>query len=238
MAVQSVLPELMANLDIQFEKPELLQRAVTHSSYSNEHPESMDNERLEFLGDAILGAIVSDMLWTKYPDSHEGVLTRYKAVLVQEQGLLPIAEELQLGRFLRLGKGEELTGGREKPSVLSDAVEALVASVYIDQGFEAASRMVNGWYEERILQVHYSEQSADFKTKLQELTQSREKRAPTYEIMGIDGPSHARVYTAVVRLDGIHLGMGEGRSKKSAEQAAARVAFERLTNHDKDVTPY
>ncbi|MEC8024917.1 MAG: ribonuclease III [Myxococcota bacterium] len=237
MSIDSALSELMANLDVRFKNPDLLQRAVTHSSYSNEHPESVDNERLEFLGDAILGAIVSHMLWAKYPNCHEGVLTRYKAVLVQEQGLLPIADALELGRFLRLGKGEELTGGREKPSVLSDAVEALVASVYIDQGFEAVSRMVNGWYEDRILRVHDSEQSADFKTKLQELTQSREKRAPTYEITAIDGPSHSRIYTAMVRLDGINLGSGEGRSKKSAEQAAARVAFEGLLNHDKDVTP-
>jgi len=229
------LEQLIAKLGISFADESLLWQAATHSSYSNEHADQSDNERLEFLGDAVLGAVVSDMLWRRYPDCHEGQLTRFKAILVQEQGLLPIATHLELGEYLRLGRGEEQTGGREKPSVLSDAVEAVVAAIYLDRGFAAASRVIESWYAERIDIVSQHEQHTDYKTKLQEWAQSEFKQTPSYLIVATDGPAHAREYTAEVHLGTRRLGTGHGRSKKLAEQAAARVAFVDRTQHDSDV---
>jgi ribonuclease-3 len=226
---------LIDTIGVQFTNVSLLERALTHSSFSNEHPEQPDNERLEFLGDSVLGAVVSDMLWRRYPDSHEGQLTRYKAILVQEQGLLPIAERLSLGSYLRLGKGEEQTGGREKASVLSDAVEAVVAAIYLDQGFEPVQQVIEDWYAERLQLISRDEEHTDHKTKLQEWAQSAMKLTPTYTIVSTEGPAHDREYTAEVYLDGTCLGQGQGRSKKVAEQAAAKIALSQRANHDKDV---
>ena len=226
---------LQSDLGVTFLDSDLLAQAVTHSSYSNEHPGVPDNERLEFLGDAILGAVVSDMLWKRYPTCHEGELTRYKAILVQEQGLVPIAESLGLSEYLRLGKGEDLTGGRDKPSVLSDAVEAVVAAVYLDQGFPIVRQVIHRWYEGRIDKVHRKALHADFKTKLQEWAQAVHKVTPSYEILSTEGPAHARQYTARVQLKGRELGLGIGRSKKLAEQAAARAAFDIIEGYDTDV---
>lgn len=200
---------------------------MTHSSYRNEHPEAPgDNERIEFLGDAILGAVVSHLLWESYPQHHEGMLTRFKAVLVSEEGLVDTARRLHLGDHLRLGRGESMSGGSEKASVLSDAMEALFAAVYLDGGFDKAFAVIEGLYAARILRVGRVEQTIDFKTKLQERIQERYQTTPSYAIVDISGPDHQRVFTAVVSVARQVLGEGQGRSKKVAEQAAARLAFE------------
>lgn len=222
--------ELAEALGHRFAAPELLVEALTHSSYRNEQPEAgPDNERLEFLGDAVLGAIMSHLLADAYPDAPEGQLTRYKAVLVSERGLLQIARDLELGRYLRLGRGEACGGGRAKSSMLANAVEAILAAIYLDAGFERVFDLVRSLYGERIAAVGAEAGSTDFKTQLQELVQDHHRELPRYVIVSVTGPDHAREFEAAVTVRGEELARGHGRSKKSAEQAAARAAYEGVT---------
>ena len=223
------MAELMALIGHALQSHPLMEEALTHASYRNEHRDlCADNERLEFLGDSILGAAVSHLLSIAYPEAPEGVLTRYKAVLVSEPGLADMARTLGLGRFLRLGKGEELTGGRDKSSVLADAMEAVIAAVYLDAGFEAAFQLVKRLFSERIEAVGRAEERIDFKTKLQELVQLRHKVMPTYRIVEQSGPDHDRTFQSAVEVQGDVVATGSGRSKKEAEQEAAREAFAEL----------
>ena len=227
--------ELMATLEHQFENAELLDEALTHASYRNEHKElTKDNERLEFLGDAVLGAIISHLLSVAYPDVQEGALTRYKAVLVREQGLLETATTLELGKYLLLGRGEARSGGRTKDSVLANATEAVIAAIYLDAGFDTAYQIVKRLYGARIYDVGRAERRVDFKTKLQELVQTRHHALPSYVIVGWTGPDHDREYEAQVSIDDVAYGSGFGRSKKEAEQSAAHAAYETLTSMSGD----
>ncbi|MFT7625963.1 MAG: ribonuclease III, partial [Myxococcota bacterium] len=187
---------LMDAVSYEFDDLGYLREALTHASYRNEHQSASDNERLEFLGDSILGAVVAHLLTELFPQHDEGHLTRYKAVLVSELGLVETARSIDLGRYLLLGRGESLSGGREKASVLANAMEALIAAIYLDGGFEAAFGVIERLYEDRLTRVGNKERRVDFKTKLQERAQSRFHQLPRYEILSWSGPDHAREYEA------------------------------------------
>ncbi|MBT9558320.1 MAG: ribonuclease III [Myxococcales bacterium] len=219
----------MERLGYQFDQLSLLDEAFTHRSYSNENRQvGFDNERLEFLGDSILGAAVADLLMVAHPSSSEGILTRYKATLVSETALAECARRMKLGELLRLGRGEEQTGGRDKSSVLANLVEAVIAAVFIDGGYPAARGVVERFVEARLPRVGRVERRVDYKTKLQVQIQGAHRGSPIYVIVDVSGPDHERTFIAEVRVDGLVLGSGRGGSKKIAEQAAAREAFRRV----------
>lgn len=220
-----------ARLGHDFASPELLRDALTHRSFRNERPQEApaDNERLEFLGDAVLGAGVAFLLHEAFPEAREGELTRRRAELVSEGGLLTVAEDLALGAALRLGRGEARSGGRQKPRLLASAVEACLGAVYLDGGPEAALAVVRGLFGERVLTASARR---DAKSRLQELVQGRRKTTPRYVHLTARGPDHARVFEAAVEVDGEEVARGEGRSKADAERAAAVAALERLSPVD------
>jgi ribonuclease-3 len=205
-----------------------LHEALTHRSYANERPQlaPRDNERLEFLGDALLGAVVAFVLIERFPDAAEGELTRRRAALVCESGLAEVARELGLGAALLLGKGEERSGGREKPRLLSSALEACFGAVLRDVGTEQAFSIARALFEPRLVAAASFEH--DFKSRVQEIVQARGGRSPRYAIVGTDGPDHARRYEVALEVDGNEIARGIGRSKGEAEQQAARAALETL----------
>jgi ribonuclease-3 len=207
--------------------PALLQQAVRHRSWCSENPGWESNERLEFLGDSVLGLVVTDFLFRTYPDIPEGELTKVRASVVNSATLAEVAAELGVGPALALGKGEDQTGGRAKPSILADATEALIGAMYLDRGWDAVERAVIGLLGSRIEAAAAGPGGYDFKTRLQELCARRFDQLPRYAVTD-DGPDHAKEFEAVVILAGRPFGVGRGRSKKQAEQAAARVAWEAL----------
>lgn len=210
----------------RFEDPELLSCALTHRSYRNEHPNvNADNERLEFLGDAALGLFVAKMVFEQHPGAGEGQLTRLRAELVCEDGLRQVADALALGEALRLGKGEERSGGRSKSRLLCSALEAVVGAVLQDGGTEAVERLVHHLFEERIGQATAKR---DAKSELQELVQRVRGATPTYNLLEAVGPDHARSFRVAVQVEGETLAEGEGRSKAKAQQQAAQGALESL----------
>ncbi len=208
-----------------FQNGDLLDLAMTHPSYALQH-KCQDNQRLEFLGDAVLEICVSRVLYQKYPKLREGQLTRKRAALVCEANLARAAKEMNLGSFLKLDRGEEIVGGRENPSILADTLEALIAAVYLDAGLEKAARLVDlamDGYETSV------KGDRDAKSALQEFLQALGEETPAYEIIAQDGPPHARVFTArVLRADGTQLGVGKGVRKQRAEEAAAQMAMQML----------
>ena len=208
-----------------FADKSLLELALTHPSYALSH-QCHDNQRLEFLGDAVLELCVSRVLYARFPKLREGQLTRRRAALVCEASLARAARRFSLGQYLKLDKGEELVGGRENPSILADAMEAVLAAVYLDAGIGAAAKLVDlamGDYEPG------EQVERDAKSALQEYLQGLGEDTPSYEILQQDGPPHARVFTArVLRADGTELGHGQGQRKQRAEEAAARMALDRL----------
>ena len=222
---------LETKLGYVFHRPELLENALYHSSYANEHRGAgiSSNERLEFLGDAVLGFVTAEYLYTKHPDMPEGDLTRIRAALVCEESLHEVAQKLELGRYLKLGNGEEAGGGRTRPSILADATEAVIAAVYLDGGLAAASSLIHRVLLDCEREEVVEERRRDYKTVLQELVQRKPDQTLRYEMVGASGPDHARVFAFRVLLNGQVAGTGEGRSKKEAEQAAAHCALERLT---------
>lgn len=201
--------------------------ALTHSSYANENrlPRTGHNERLEFLGDSILGMVVALHLYCENPELPEGEMTRLRAELVCEQSLYQVAKSLRIGDYLRLGKGEESGGGRERPSILADAVEAILAAVYLDGGKEAADAFVRRFILPP-LAAGERKTSSDYKTTLQEIVQRKSGNQLSYGIVSESGPDHAKSFVAEVLLNGRRIGIGSGRSKKEAEQAAAKNALE------------
>ncbi len=201
-----------------FQNPEHLRLALTHPS-----TKLPDNQRLEFLGDAVLEFCVSDMLYRKYDSLDEGELTARRAALVCERTLSVIAHSLELGKYLLMGNGEEQTGGREKPSILADAMEAVFAAIYMDGGWEAAREVILRLFQEEEKLTAWRGQ--DDKSALQEYTQAHEMALPEYEIVGQSGPDHDRHFTAQVKVMGKPVATGEGNSKKAAEQAAAKAAL-------------
>ena len=204
--------------------PDLLERALTHRSYAYENGGLPTNERLEFLGDSVLGLVVTDALYHGHPELPEGQLAKLRAAVVNMRALADVGRELQLGRFLRLGRGEEGTGGRDKASILADTVEALIGAVYIDSGLEAASKLVHRLFDELIAHSAQLGAGLDWKTSLQELTAATSLGVPEYLVQE-SGPDHRKEFTAIVRVNGAEYGDGRGRSKKEAEQQAAESAW-------------
>ncbi len=219
---------LEERLDYHFKDISLLENALIHSSYANEHHLGgiHSNERLEFLGDSILGMVVADSLYRTFPELPEGNLTRLRASLVCENSLVLVAKELQLGAYLKLGKGEEAGGGRTRPSINADAVEAVLAAVYLDGGIDEARRIIQRFILNNMAKAY--EASRDYKTALQELVQRKSGQVLTYHLVGESGPDHAKQFTMEVRLNEQPVGQGTGRSKKEAEQMAARTAIAKL----------
>ena len=218
---------LEAKLGYTFRDISLLENALTHSSCANESRGRLQsNERLEFLGDSILGMVVADHLFRNHPDLPEGELTRTRAALVCEDSLVEVAQELGLGDYLKLGKGEEAGGGRTRPSIRADAVEAVLAAVYLDGGIGSARKIIQEYILSR--EVAGWRASRDYKTALQELVQRESGQVLRYRLTGESGPDHNKRFFVEVELNGTAVGSGEGRSKKEAEQMAARAAIEKL----------
>ena len=230
----SEIRELEEKLRYTFRDPSLLEQALCHSSYANERraQHTQSNERLEFLGDSILGLVTAEFLYRRRPDWPEGELTRSRAALVCEKSLYGTALELGLGKHLRLGRGEESGGGRSRPSILADAVEAVIAAVYLDGGMEQASALIRRCLLDKYREERPETRNRDYKTVLQELVQHNPEQVLTYGLLDEQGPDHAKIFTMEVRVNGRRLGQGAGRSKKEAEQAAAKVALERLSREN------
>ena len=224
------LQVLEKKLGYTFRCKEQLQAALYHSSYANEHRccGVSSNERLEFLGDAVLGLVTADYLYHKHPDLPEGDLTRMRAALVCEESLYEVAQSLGLGNELRLGKGEEAGGGRQRASILADATESVFAAVYLDGGLEAARALIHRVLLDKERETDVEERRRDYKTELQELVQRRSNQTLQYELVSASGPDHAKVFTSRVLLNGQPIGKGQGHSKKEAEQAAAHAGLTTL----------
>jgi len=221
------MKSLEEKLGYTFENRALLENALTHSSCANESRGKLQsNERLEFLGDSILGMIVADHLYRNHPDLPEGELTRTRAALVCEDSLVEVARELGLGDYLRLGKGEEAGGGRRRPSIQADAVEAVLAAVYLDGGIGSVRKIIQRYILSR--EVAGLAKPRDYKTALQELVQRESGRVLQYRLTGEEGPDHNKRFFMEVELNGCSVGAGSGRSKKEAEQMAAKAAIEAL----------
>jgi ribonuclease III len=221
------LSQLERVLGHTFKRRGLLLTALTHRSHANENPDLSrpDNEKLEFLGDAVLDLVVGHLLMERFPNLREGQLSVTRSQVVSEEGLSALARELGLGDWLLLGKGELKGGGRFKPSILADALEAVIAAVYLDGGFSAAWSLVARLFEHSIDSVEETG-FYDFKTRLQELAQARLKEAPVYRVVSSSGPDHAKIFEVAVEIDGREWGRASGRSKKRAEQlAAANASF-------------
>ncbi|MBQ8598799.1 MAG: ribonuclease III [Oscillospiraceae bacterium] len=219
------LDELEQKIHYQFKDISWLELAMTHSSYANEMKHMTQyNERLEFLGDAVLSIIVSDYLFNNYT-AQEGDLTKLRAAIVCEKSLDVMARSIDLGKHLRLGKGEEMTGGRERPSILADAFEALISSIYMDGGIEPAREFVLPFVKE-MLTSEERLSFKDYKTVLQEIIQQNPEEKLTYYLVEEKGPDHDKRFVVEVRLNSNVIGRGEGRSKKNAEQQAAKEALQ------------
>ncbi|MCH7899295.1 MAG: ribonuclease III [Acidobacteria bacterium] len=214
-------------LGYTFENPGLLRLALTHRSVSSDDPSRNDNERLEFLGDAVLQLVITDLLYESYPHLAEGQMAKVRAAVVSGPALAEIARSIDLGAHIELAQGEERTGGRGKDSILADAVEAILGSVYLDSGIDSAGEIILSLWADRVADRAKSPGIKDYKTRLQEHV-ARDGRRPVYEVEG-SGPDHSRQFRAVVYVDGSRLGSGEGRSKKAAEQSAAQEALASLT---------
>lgn len=224
--------KLEQSISHAFRDPRLLERALTHKSFANENKTPHHNERLEFLGDAVLSLVVSEYLMKTCPDSTEGDLSRLRAAIVSEPALAVIARALALGSYLLLGKGEEQTGGREKDSLLADALEALIASLYLDAGKEAAETFILRFFEDVIKKSCASRTSLDYKTAVQELCQERLKQLPEYRVASETGPDHQKQFNVELLVKGRVTGRGTGKSKKEAEQKAAKEALEKLKSRE------
>ncbi len=222
------LEQLETALGHTFADRDLLERAMTHASWANEYGGERDNQRMEYLGDSVLNLAISTELFARYSDWPEGKLSRLRSQLVCEATLARMAVGLELGKHLKLGRGEDTSGGREKPSLLADAYEAVLAALYLDGGFPVAQRFVLDAFADEIEAESARQNKADFKTRLQELVQATSDLRPRYSIVGTEGPPHAREFTAEVKVGEEVLGTGLGMSKKAAQQEAARGALDTL----------
>ncbi len=223
-----MIKDLEAAIGYKFHNISLLQNALTHSSYANErwHNSLLSNERLEFLGDSVLGMLVADFLYSTFPDRPEGELTRMRADMVCEHTLALVANRIHLGQHLQLGHGEERLGGRSRESILADATESVIAACFLDGGLEAAAQFVKRFI---LVEVPVSRpHNMDYKTALQELVQQKKNQTLTYTLVGQSGPDHDKVFDVQVCLNGETVGSGSGSSKKRAEQMAAKSAMEKL----------
>lgn len=226
----SNLSELERRLGVSFRDPSLLAQALRHTSYVNEHPGDgeISNERLEFLGDAVLGLAVSERLYRRFPESEEGELTRGRSQVVRNETLHRLALELGLGDYLELGRGEELSGGRRKSSNLARATEAIFGAVLLDRGFRTAKRVILSLLAGEIGPALVQPENRDDKTSLQEFLQGQGRVAPVYRVACEDGLAHEKVFSVEAILDGEIIGVGSGRTKKLAESGAAAAALRKL----------
>jgi ribonuclease III len=215
-------------LGIRFRDGELREMALTHRSYAFEHGVDVTNERLEFLGDSVLGLVVTDMAFASFPDMPEGELAKLRAAIVNAQALADVARTLGLGALVRLGKGEEQSGGRDKASILADALEAVFGAVYLDLGLDEARELIERLFRPLMDAYARGEGDRDYKTILQELASRELRTMPEYRLEE-RGPDHEKEFTATVYLGGEALGVGVGKSKKEAEQRAAREAFDHMS---------
>jgi len=217
-----VLSELEKKLCLKFKSISHLDIALTHSSFANQKKHIEYNERMEFLGDSVLQLTISQYLFENFRNKLEGELTKIRSLIVCENSLYEIATKWELGRYLNMSKGEELTGGRERVSILADAVEAIIASIYLDKGFEAARDFILTNFKDIISKASTNEIVLDYKTKLQETLQKNGEVGICYNMIGFDGPPHRRIFYMEALIDGESMGKGEGFSKKEAEQNAAK----------------
>lgn len=226
MESSSNLESLEKKIKIKFKNKKILEQALTHKSYGMTHPGIDFNERLEFLGDSVLNAAVTDFLYKRFPNENEGKLSKYKSLLVSKPTLFRWAKDFKIGDYLRLSENEELSKGRERDSTLADALEALIGAIYLDQGFEKASALILEKCAEkkRIIQT-------DYKSKLQEIIQKKHKIPPAYFLLKETGPDHEKIFKIEARIKKKKLGVGEGRSKKEAEQSAAHDALKKIKNN-------
>jgi ribonuclease-3 len=221
------LERLQSKIGVGFEDVTLLDEALTHSSFVNEHPDwaGKDNERLEFLGDAILDFLVGEWIYARYPDAREGVLTSVRARVVRTEGLASFARQIDLGEYLRFGRGEATSGGRSRDANLCAAFEALVGAIYLDQGIKRVRTWLGGFLEQSEEEIARYYEPRDPKTMLQEDVQAQLHVTPTYRIVHEEGPDHAKLFTAQVLVDDQVWGEGVGPSKREAEKAAADAAL-------------
>lgn len=221
--------ELQEKIEIQFQNMSLLTQAFTHSSYVNEHRGQpfRDNERLEFLGDAVLELTVSQYLFKHFPKMSEGEMTKLRAAIVCEPSLVKFANDLEFGKLILLGKGEEMTGGRERPALLADVFEAFIGALYLDQGLDAVYRFLSRYVFPKVTEGQFS-QVIDYKSQLQEFIQHDNLGEITYQIIQEKGPAHNREFVSEVFVNAKSMGVGTGKSKKEAEQRAAEKALQQL----------
>jgi ribonuclease III len=229
VSVTGSAAELAQLLAVAFDDLELLDRALTHRSWAFENGGVEPNERLEFLGDAVLALVVTDEIFHAHPDEAEGRLAKVRSAAVKTGSLAAIARELGLGRFVKLGRGEAASGGADKDSILADTLEAVIGAVYVELGFGSAYDLVERLFASRLTVLGEGDAALDYKTGLQELTAARFEVLPRYEVSD-EGPDHLKTFTATVAVRGEVVGHGTGRSKKEAEQRAAREAYQRLVS--------
>jgi ribonuclease-3 len=227
---QKTLETLSSRLGYEFNDLALLDQALKHSSYVHENAggRSDSNERLEFLGDAVLELCVSQMLFLQFPDADEGAMSKARSSLVNEANLAKAARKLGLGQFMMLGRGEEIQNGREKPSLLSDAVEAILAAIYLDGGLNDARQVVELLFSAKLPQAMKRASRKDFKTRIQEKVQERLHITPRYHLVEAVGPDHEKEFRVMLVVDGQEIAQGHGKSKKEAEQQAAQKGLELL----------
>lgn len=233
MGTDKNIKEVEEVINIKFNNKSLLKQALTHTSYAHEsfNDKSFHNERLEFLGDAVLELIISQYLYESFPELPEGELTKLRANIVCEASLVKGAQKINLGRYIFLGKGELSMGGRERPSILADALESLIGSLYVDQGYNIAKRKALELLGSVIDEIEKGIINKDYKTLVQEYFQRINYSTPRYEIVKETGPDHDKVFEAQVVVNNQVLGKGKGKSKKEAEQSAACMAWDRLKNN-------
>ena len=222
------LKELEEVLNIEFENTKLLEEAITHSSYANHKHKVKYYERLEFLGDSVLQLCITEYLFSKFKNKTEGDLTKLRALIVCENSLHHIAQSWNLGKYLRMSRGEELTGGRTRVSILADCVESVIAAVYLDKGLEVARNLILKNFKDIMDKAGKNEIILDYKTALQEKLQQKGEVAIEYSILSFEGPPHRRKFYVAVSINGVTKGKGEGFSKKEAEQSSAKEALATL----------
>ena len=222
------IKEVEDSIGLTFNEPKLLKTALTHSSYANQHKDQEYNERFEFLGDSILQLCITEYLFLNYKNKSEGELTKIRSLIVCENSLYEIGKKLNLGYFIRISRGEELTGGRERVSIIADAVEALLAGIYLDKGLEFVKDYIIGHFKEIIDKAINNDIVLDYKTKLQEEMQKSGEVSIIYELLKYEGPPHRRKFFTSVLIEDRELGKGEGYSKKESEQNAAKEALRNL----------
>ncbi len=235
MPVQSklratTLAEFQKSLGVRFRNIALLNTALTHRSYANELGNGVSNEKLEFLGDAVLDLAISDSLMYLFPDAQEGVLTQLRSHIVSKPSLMKIAKQLELGSFLLISPSEDQSGGRKKRAILADAMEAVIGAYYVDRGFKHAKKALLRWFESVIQDVQDGKQRKDYKSILQYTVQHYLHKSPAYAIVKRSGPIHNQVFSVHVKINGEVYGEGKGKTKKEAEQAAARLAYTRFSS--------